>query len=777
MFVDLGFLGGSRTHARRAAMRVSSIAVWCVVLSTLGQGLAAQAEPSRPAWNGHDIDGRPVRLDRLGDTRGLVLVVLGTDCPISNRYVPTLNAIATSARDVAFFGVVSDAAATRATAQRHRDRFRIAFPVLLDGDGTLAAHLGPTHVPEAFVFDAAGRPVYRGRIDDSWVRIGVPRPRPRTHDLRDVVTSIVAGDPPAWRRTQPVGCLFERPVGREADPQPAFTDVARSVGLDLQAFRSGFTDLDGDGWPDLVLLSARKATATDGLRIFANVAAEGEGRRFVERTAASGVLASRRGRDRMGRVVSLFVTADVDGDGREDVFTGAFCDLERSRDKPDDHGDRNEVLLNRGDWRFELAPKSDLQRFPDTIAAAAFVDVDRDGRIDLFTGAQYRDYGRSRAAYPDRLFRGRGDGRFQERTKRAKLLDLDRKGTRAGHRPTYGVAHTDVDNDGRQDLLVCAYGRQWNVLWRQRAGGTFVDVAARVGFDGDAVRHGRYPPWTRRRAERPFRANGNTFDAAVADFDNDGDMDVFLAEICHAWAGPSSDRSSLLVNLGPEHDFAFRRERRGIERRHEVERWNEGDIHAGWLDYDNDGLLDLLLASSDYPDDQFLRLFRQKPDHTFEDVTARAGFDLRNATQISLADFDRDGDVDIVVGTSNNRLTKAQREGRDLNVRLFRNDVGHRNHWFALRLEGKGPGGANRSAIGARVQVRIGDVTQTREVYGGQGHAGHQDGKTLHFGLGACAVVDEVIVRWPDRRGTVVRFEKVEADAYYTLREGATLTR
>lgn len=557
--------------------------------------------------------------------------------------------------------------------------------------------------------------------------------------------------------------------------QSAFTDVARATGLETRAFRTGFADLDGDGWPDLVLIRSRSATARDGLRLFANVATEDGGRRFVDRTDASGVLASRG--DRRGRVASLFVIADVDGDGREDVFTGALCDFERTRDRPDDHGDRNEILINRGDWRFALAPKSDLQRFPDTIAAATFVDVDADGRVDLFTGAQYRDYGRSRAAYPDRLFVGRGDGRFRERSKRAKLLDLRRKGTRADHRPTYGVAHTDIDNDGRQDLLVCAYGRQWNVLWRQRRNGTFKDVAARTGFDGDDVRHGRYPEWTRRRPEPPFRANGNTFDAAVADFDNDGDMDVFLADICHAWAGPSSDRSALLVNRGAAHGFAFQRERRGIERKHDVERWNEGDIHAGWLDYDNDGLLDLLLASSDYPDAQFLRLFRQRPDHTFEDVTDAAGFDLRNPTQISLADFDRDGDVDIVVGTSNNRLTKAQREGRDLNVRLFRNDVGHRNHWLAIRLVGRGPGGANPSAIGARVRVRTGDVTQTREVYGGQGHAGHQDGKTLHFGLGAHAVADEVTVRWPDRASTVERFEQVRANAYYTVREGEGIVR
>ena len=398
--------------------------------------------------------------------------------------------------------------------------------------------------------------------------------------------------------------------------------------------------------------------------------------------------------------------------------------------------------------------------------------MDRDGLLDLFTGAWYEAYGLSMACYPDRLFLGRGDGQFKDVSAKAGLLKTSRKGTRAAHRPTYGVAHTDWDNDGDQDILVCAYGRQWNLLWRNNGDGTFTDVAADTGFDGDEDRSGQYPAMVRRPTESPFRSNGNTFDAAVADFDNDGDMDVFLAEICHFWAGPASDRSCLLVNQGPDGKYKFSRERRGIERKHKDDRWNEGDIHAGWLDFDNDGLLDLLLASSDYPDDQFLRLFQQKPDHTFQDVTRQAGFDLRNPTQISLADFDRDGDVDILVGTTNMRLNKEQREGRNLNVRLFRNEAGKKQHWIALRLEGGGAGKANRSAIGARVRVTTGKTTQSREIYGGQGHCGHQDDHTLVFGLGKHTGADAITVQWPDKKGSVQTFKNVKADRYYRIRQG-----
>lgn len=568
---------------------------------------------------------------------------------------------------------------------------------------------------------------------------------------------------------------------------PWFKDVAKQVGLEeVKAFRTGFVDLDGDGWLDILIVAA-KPTDPAALRAFMNRPGKKGKRTFVETTAESGLLTN-RDQEKKGRVTSIFLTGDVNNDGLEDVLTLAECDFEKpkvdrktrqivrdAKGKPvmetPDHGDRNEVMLGRGKGCFALGPVSGLQSQPDLVRAATLLDANNDGRLDIFTGTWYRAYGQSVTAYPDRLFLGDGKGKFEDVTRKAGLLATKRKGTRAHHRPTYGVAHTDWDNDGDQDVLICAYGRQWNILWRNDGKGGFTDVAAATGFDGDEDRSGKHAPGVRRRTEPPFRSNGNTFDAAVADFDNDGDMDVFLAEICHWWAFPASDRSCILVNQGAEKKFKFSREHRGIDRKHAGRGWNEGDIHAGWLDFDNDGLLDLLLASSDYPDDQFLRLFRQKPDHTFEDVTAKTGFALRNPTQISLGDFDRDGDLDILVGTTNTRLTKEQREGRHLGVRLFRNDAGGKRHWLALRLEGKGAGRANRSAIGARVQVTTGKVTRTREVYGGQGHAGHQDAKWLHFGLGKARVIDELRIRWPDSKGSEQVFHKVKVDRFLHIRQ------
>src|SRR5690606_6247248 len=139
---------------------------------------------------------------------------------------------------------------------------------------------------------------------------------------------------------------------------------------------------------------------------------------------------------------------------------------------------------------------------------------------------------------------------------------------------------------------------------------------------------GRYPDWLKERAktdprfdrpdEKPFRSHGNTFDAAVGDIDNDGAFDLFLAEITHGWAGDSSDRSRFLVQSESDGMVRFAPDDRlSVDRvpgDPTIRNWNQGDLYAELADFDLDGRLDLLLASSDYPDDQRLRLWRQQDD-------------------------------------------------------------------------------------------------------------------------------------------------------------------
>ncbi|MGE5194139.1 MAG: redoxin family protein, partial [Deltaproteobacteria bacterium] len=165
-----------------------------------------------------DTEGVPHALRPNHDRAALVVVFLGTECPIANGCIPELNRqfaelVEVDSR-VAFFGVISDRSVTRAVAARHATRFNIKFPVLFDASGELAAALKPTHTPEAFVIDRDGRLAYRGRIDDLYADLGKKRTEPSRHDLAEAIADVLAARPVAIPRTKPVGCLYE-PVRKQ----------------------------------------------------------------------------------------------------------------------------------------------------------------------------------------------------------------------------------------------------------------------------------------------------------------------------------------------------------------------------------------------------------------------------------------------------------------------------------------------------------------------------------------------------------------------------------
>ncbi|MCI0650653.1 MAG: VCBS repeat-containing protein, partial [Planctomycetes bacterium] len=516
-----------------------------------------------------------------------------------------------------------------------------------------------------------------------------------------------------------------------------FEERAVEWGLDHPGKRVVWGDLDGDGWLDCIL---------DGAQVLLSRAAgdDGEARRFADATVESGLNAPVDGGGEERRA-SFVLLGDVDGDGDLDVFSAYYCDPENWKPDPAnkeeplkdadgnlvplraDDGHRSEILRNDGHARFARVPDSGVNLHAETIACAAFFDYDLDGNLDLYAGNWYRSYNWSQEAYPSRLYRGRGDGRFEDVTEAAGMRARGEVGYRDSARPIYGATSGDWNDDGFPDLYACAYGRQWNQLWRNNGDGTFTDVAESTGFDGDANRSGHYPPHVKRAQELPFRSNGNTFDCALADFDNDGDLDAFLAEITHAWAGSSSDRSTLLVNLGAGEAHRFERNLDlGIAREHAAENWNQGDLYAGWIDADGDGLLDLLIASGDYPDDQRLRLFAQGSDHRFREATLEHGFVWEGCGGISIGDADNDGDPDLLIGRSLARLPQEKAEQLGARVGLWLHPSGPDVRWAKVRVRGKGAGGANRDGIGCRVTVSAGGRRQIRELHGAAGHAGHQ---------------------------------------------------
>ncbi len=584
-----------------------------------------------------------------------------------------------------------------------------------------------------------------------------------------------------------------------------FTNVAAEVGLGaVKAKDCIFTDLDGDGFWDLCIDRQHFYLSKAGRRFEAHT------KHGIEFPAIRKVPVGKDGKADEAKAKDITFAphylyfADLNNDGHQDAAWGVHAWWERldGRTWKDvegcDPGVRSTIWLGTGKGRFKRGPASGYTA-KDAVGPAmalALVDVDNDGVLDLYEGREYRQYGQLVGCGVDRLWKGDGKGGFVDGTEKAGLLTspqpftgrtLPEKGKRdvlRFSRPTYGVTHCDWNNDGHQDLLQLAYGRQWNYLWRNNGDGTFTDVGLDTGFAGDEVTDGKYPAFVRRPPEAPFRSNGNTFDCAIGDLDNDGDLDCFLGEIAHFWAGPASDVPSLLHNGGKEASFAFEREtvREAFPLRkfRTPDRWNFGDLHAAFLDVDNDGRLDVLIGSGDYPDGQYLRLYRQTEAGGWDEVTQIAGFDWEGCGDLSIGDFDRDGDVDILAGRSFMRLNKAHREqymgGIETNlVGLFRNDIANRNgnHWLNVRLVGKGQGGANRTGIGARVSVTAGGITQMRELRAGSGLANHQDAPEACFGLGKATTIDRLEVRWPNAKRDVQVFTDVPVDRFLTVREGS----
>ncbi len=499
-------------------------------------------------------------------------------------------------------------------------------------------------------------------------------------------------------------------------------------------------DHDNDGDLDVYLVqggflgpaSERPAENPTG-RLFRNDLEAGEAGarrlRFTDVTEASGIVTRGYG---MG-----VAAGDIDNDGWIDLYITGFRG--------------NQMFRNDGDGTFTDVSRSSGTDAPDTWGvSAAFVDVDRDGWLDLFVGnylaysfaahvdctnaAGVPDYCRPEAyrPQPNRFYRNRGDGRFADATVTA--------GFAREFGPALGVSTADFNGDGWLDIFV-ANDQQENQLWINQRDGTFTNTALVAGV---AV-----------GASGELKAD---MGVDAGDFDNDGDEDLFVTEL-------TAQGSTLYVNDGSG-VFEEQSASRGL-RQPSLPYTGFG---AAWLDYDNDGWLDILSVNglvnqrpdtpatqeAPFPLEQRNQLFRNAGGR-FEDVTGRAGaaFDLVEVSRgAAFGDIDNDGDTDVVIANGNGP------------ARLLINNGGGSNHWLGLRLlhtEG-------RDAIGAHVIVeRSSGPALRRRARSDGSYASANDPRVL-AGLGASDEAPSVRVFWPS--GRVEEWDAVQVDMYTTLAEG-----
>jgi hypothetical protein len=543
-------------------------------------------------------------------------------------------------------------------------------------------------------------------------------------------------------------------------PAEWFTEEAAASGLDFVHFNgmsgetyypeimapgAGLLDYDNDGDLDIYIVQGQMLgsgkTLKDALfppmgelrdRLFRNDLRTESGRRvvrFTDVTSASGIDV---------RTYGMGVAAgDVDNDG--------FVDIYRT-------GLNGSVLLrNNGNGTFnDVTAKSGTGNRGGWGVSAAFVDYDRDGWLDLFVG-NYLIYSieadldclsvtgqadycppNSYRGQPDKLYRNRGDGTFEDVTARALVG--------GAYGPALGVSTADFNGDGWIDVYVGNDGEP-NQLWINQKDGTFRDNAFLAGAAVNGAGN----------AEASMGID-------AGDFDNDGDEDLFITN----WL---AQMNVLYVNDGR----GMFEDRKAASALGPPSLAKTG-FGTAWFDYDNDSWLDLLTANGSvsiieaqarakdpFPLKMPNQLYRNLGNGRFEDVSPRAGraFELLEVSRgAAFGDIDNDGDADVVVANAAGPL------------RLMMNHVGNRNRWVGLRLTGRG----GRDMLGARVEVIRSSGTLVRRVRSDGSYASANDPRVL-LGLGTSTESPRIRVRWPD--GRTEEWSSVAIDAWTTLQQGS----
>ena len=496
------------------------------------------------------------------------------------------------------------------------------------------------------------------------------------------------------------------PEGPMADEPVTFTNVSDQVGFSgVRGSRFSWADYDNDGDQDL-LINGRELHRNNGAPSW----------NFTDVTSDAGLYG----------YVSSGAWADYDNDGWLDFYATA--------------GIGNEDILwhNNGDGTFQnvtYAAGNVLDNLPSE--SAGWGDYDADGFVDLYVANYELNY----VGMMDILWHNNGDGTFENVTVAAGIDDY------TNPRHGRGVAWGDYDNDGDLDIYISNYRLVPNYLWENNGDGTFTDRASNRGVEGDATRYGGNWYW------------GHTIGSAWGDIDNDGDLDLFTANLVHKdndwplWVrGLFCDDSKFYQNNGSAENYNFYdiREQAGIpiippgERMYDPasgSTYYRDELYSSpaFADYDNDGDLDLFVTQVYYLFHGDSHLFRNNGNSTFTNVTDQAGVKVWNSWGTAWADYDNDGDMDFVVEGSSYPNSFYE-------IRLYRND-GTPNKWLKINLRGCW---SNWAGIGARVTVTNGTVTQMREVEGGTGTGSSQNSLPIEFGFDDYSGTVDVQIRWPN---------------------------
>ena len=406
--------------------------------------------------------------------------------------------------------------------------------------------------------------------------------------------------------------------------------------------------------------------------------------------------------------------SDFDNDGDLDAFVVAWYDS------------NNALYINDGNGSFTQVFTGQPVNDHGYSENSSWGDYDNDGNLDLYVTNSGSP---SLGAKANFLYRNNGDGTFTKITTGEAATDL---------MYSRGISWVDYDNDNDLDLFITNERSQNNTLYK--------NLLTETG----------QPNLSRSIIDPITNSGGSSFGASWGDVDNDGDLDVFVT---NGW--PTAQLNFFNLNNG---DGSFARVLDDT-----IAKDIGNHFGSAWGDFDNDGDLDLYVTTSYGPAASKNLLYQNQLMETgvlsFQRVAAASPVnDLGYSYACAWGDYDRDGDLDLVVAKTFNE---------NENNALYRNDNNNGNHWLEVRCVGST---SNRSGIGARIKAitAIGGqfVRQFRAVEGQSGNCSQN--LDQHFGLGNAMVIDSLRIEWPS--GTTDIYTKVAVDRIVTALEGAGLT-
>lgn len=500
---------------------------------------------------------------------------------------------------------------------------------------------------------------------------------------------------------------------------PKFTQETGGLPADLKASYINWLDYNGDGKPDLLV---------NGGRLFRNDSQPGEWR-FVEVTREAGLTGS-----------GAALCYDFDNDGHCDIVTV-----------------RGKIWRNLGNGTFaDVAEELGFKPSAKAMTLAAG-DLDGDGYADLFIGmSEDWNDGKSPAYYPAELWRNDGGKRWVECGAEAGLNNKSY---------ARSVLIHDVDGDGKQDIFVGNYRLQANLLWINQGQMKFKEEAKARGVTGNKEPK-KYFSKIHDRHYGP--SYGHTIGSCWLDFDNDGLLDLFVANLVHKYVGPSGNQGKSYDIRGYVCDDSaiYRQESPGIfsdwRARLEVAPKPIGgrgvftgdELWSGAVagDANNDGWQDVFIPQIyNLPYAKSLLMMNMQGQRLI-DLAPQAGLQRIDTYAGAWADVDGDGWLDLATAG------RAKKDDPPAFC-LMRNNgpqkEGQEHAWLKVRMPTEA---GQKTTLGTIVQVTAGKLTQTQIHAAGTSTYGQQNDPTLHFGLGKITPDTEITVkiRWPEGGETVI---------------------